>query len=78
MLALHTVSRAGLTPFECRLLQLRASGLTPKEIARELHRSAQTISNSLTVAKEKLGVASLMEALILLSVSDGTRGTQIN
>jgi len=56
-----------LTPFERRLLELMASGLNRTEIARAVHRSPQTISNSLTVAKEKLGARSLTQAAVLIA-----------
>jgi len=56
-----------LTPFERRLLELMALGLNRKEIARAVDRSPQTISNSLTVAKEKLGARSLTQAAVLIA-----------
>ena len=56
-----------LTPFERRLLELMAAGLNRTEIARALDRSPQTISNSLTVAKEKLGARSLAQAAVLIA-----------
>ena len=59
--------RDPLTPFERRLLELMASGLSRREIARAVHRSPQTISNSLTVAKEKLGARSLTQAAVLIA-----------
>jgi DNA-binding NarL/FixJ family response regulator len=40
-----------------------------REIARALKRSPQTISNSLTIAKEKLCARSLIEAAVVLSAS---------
>jgi DNA-binding NarL/FixJ family response regulator len=55
-----------LTPFERRLLELLSAGLNRTEIARALDRSPQTISNSLTVAKEKLGARSLTQAAVLM------------
>jgi DNA-binding NarL/FixJ family response regulator len=58
---------SGLTASERRILEFRASGLDRNEIARLLHRSPQTISNSLTIAKEKLGARSLTQAALLLS-----------
>ena len=58
---------ADLTATERRILELRASGLNRNEIALLLSRSPQTISNSLTVAKEKLGARSLLEAAALIS-----------
>ena len=65
-----TIRRLGrfssdLTASERRILELRAAGLTRTDIARKLNRSPQTISNSLTLAKEKLGAGSLTEALVL-------------
>jgi DNA-binding NarL/FixJ family response regulator len=56
-----------LTAFERRLLELMASGLNRTEIARAVHRSPQTISNCLTVAKEKLGARSLTQAAVLIA-----------
>jgi DNA-binding CsgD family transcriptional regulator len=56
-----------LTPFELKILRLRASGLSRTEIARIFHRSPQTISNLLTIAKEKLGAGSLIEAAVILT-----------
>ena len=37
------------------------------EIARKLQRSPQTISNLLTVAKDKLGARTVSEAVVLVS-----------
>src|SRR5258708_14351011 len=54
--------RERLTPFERHLLELMASGLKRKEIARAVKKSPQTVSNSMTVAKDKLGARSLAEA----------------
>jgi DNA-binding NarL/FixJ family response regulator len=56
--------RERLTPFERQLLELMASGLTRKEIARAVNKSPQTVSNSMTVAKDKLGARSLAEAAV--------------
>jgi DNA-binding CsgD family transcriptional regulator len=56
-----------LTATEARILTLRAQGLRRCEIARMLHRSPQTISNLLTVAKEKLGARTLIEAAYVLA-----------
>lgn len=61
---------AVLKPFESRILHLRMQGMQRNEIARLLHRSPQTISNSLTIAKEKLGAKTLIEAALLLAASD--------
>jgi DNA-binding NarL/FixJ family response regulator len=63
------VGPSSLTPFELRILKLRASGLDRREIARELNRSPQTVSNALTIAKEKLCARSLIEAAVVLSIS---------
>lgn len=53
-----------LTPFELRLLELRARGLDRNQIGHLLDRSPHTISNSLTIAKEKLGARTLLEAIM--------------
>jgi DNA-binding CsgD family transcriptional regulator len=66
------VQAIGLTATERRILELHASGLTRNEIALRLRRSPQTISNSLTIAKEKLRARSLSEAVALIS-SHGVR-----
>ena len=59
-------ARAQLTPFEFYVLQLMAAGMRRSEIARKLHRSPQTISNLLTLAKDKLGARTLSEATALI------------
>lgn len=64
------VVRERLTPFERHLLALMASGLKRKEIARAVNKSPQTVSNSMTVAKDKLGARSLAEAAVRLARSD--------
>jgi DNA-binding NarL/FixJ family response regulator len=46
-----------------------ASGLKRKEIARADNKSPQTVSNSMTVAKDKLGARSLAEAAVRLARS---------
>src|SRR5450759_4249483 len=56
-----------LTPFECRILELRGSGCDRNDIARVCNLSPQTISKARTVAKEKLGARSLTEAAIIFS-----------
>ena len=58
--------RDGLTPFESRILQLLATGMTRNEIAQKLDRSPQTISNALTLAKDKLGARSLTQAAVIV------------
>jgi len=40
--------------------------MTRNEIARQLGRSPQTISNALTVAKDKLGARSLIQAAVIV------------
>jgi DNA-binding NarL/FixJ family response regulator len=71
------VVRERLTPFERHLLELMASGLKRKEIARAVNKSPQTVSNSMTVAKDKLGARSLAEAAVWLArsyaISSGAR-----
>jgi DNA-binding NarL/FixJ family response regulator len=64
--------RERLTPFERHLLELIASGLKRKEIARAVNKSPQTVSNSMTVAKDKLGARSLAEAAVWLARRDAT------
>jgi len=59
--------RDPLSAFERRLLELLASGLNRQQIAGLVHRSPQTISNSLTVDKEKLGASSLTQAAVLIA-----------
>lgn len=54
-----------LTPLESHALELFSIGMGRAEIAKRLNRSPKTISNSLTVAKEKLGAQSLAQAAIL-------------
>ncbi|TMD86733.1 MAG: helix-turn-helix transcriptional regulator [Chloroflexi bacterium] len=54
-----------LTPFELQILELRRAGFNRIEIAQALCRSPQTVSNTLTRAKEKLGAGSLTHAAIL-------------
>lgn len=56
-----------LSPTELLILELRVSGLTRTEIACRLKRSPQTISNSLTIAKEKIGARSIVEAAALIA-----------
>jgi DNA-binding CsgD family transcriptional regulator len=64
-----------LTPFERRILMLLAQGLSRTEIARLLHRSPHTISNTMTGAKQKLGAKSLVEAAVLVSTTLSTTGS---
>lgn len=64
------VVRERLTPFERHLLELMAAGLKRKEIARAVNKSPQTVSNSMTLAKDKLGARSLAEAAVRLAHND--------
>lgn len=59
--------RSQLTPYEVYVFQLMATGMRRSEIARKLHRSPQTVSNLLTVAKDKLGARTLSEATALVA-----------
>ena len=59
--------RSQLTPFEFYVLQLMAAGMRRSEIAHKLHRSPQTISNLLTLAKDKIGARTLSEATALVA-----------
>jgi len=63
----RTGGREALSPFERRLLQLKGAGLSRRQIAERVRRSPQTVSNSLTVAKDKIGARSLTEAAVLLA-----------
>jgi DNA-binding CsgD family transcriptional regulator len=56
-----------ITPYERRIFHLLGLGMSRSEIGRAVKRSPQTISNSLTVAKEKIGARSLVHAAVLLS-----------
>jgi DNA-binding CsgD family transcriptional regulator len=67
---MKSVNGFALTPIEERILKLRASGLSRKEIAELLNRSPRSISNALTIAKEKLGARSLIEAAVILIGAD--------
>jgi DNA-binding CsgD family transcriptional regulator len=60
---------AELTPSERNTLWLFASGMHRRDIAERLRRTPKTISNCLTIAKEKLGARSLAEAVALLVAS---------
>ena len=57
---------AYLTPFERRLLEFLAAGKNRREIAVNLKVSPQTVSHALTVAKEKLGARTIVEAVVFL------------
>jgi DNA-binding CsgD family transcriptional regulator len=54
-----------LTPLERHALELFSTGIGRAEIAKRLNRSPKTISNALTVAKEKLRAKSLAHAAAL-------------
>jgi DNA-binding CsgD family transcriptional regulator len=54
-----------LTPLERHTLELFSTGMGRAEIAKRLNRSPKTISNTLTVAKEKLRARSLAHAAAL-------------
>jgi len=54
-----------LTPLERHTLELFSTGMGRAEIAKRLNRSPKTISNTLTVAKEKLRAKSLAHAAAL-------------
>jgi DNA-binding CsgD family transcriptional regulator len=60
---------ADLTPFERTALRLFAMGMHRRDIATELRRAPKTISNSLTLAKEKLAARTLAEAVALFVAS---------
>jgi DNA-binding CsgD family transcriptional regulator len=68
----NSAQEANLTAFERRALELFATGLPRREIAHALHRAPKTISNSLTMARDKLGARSLAEAAVLLTGSLGS------
>lgn len=70
--------RERLTPFERHLLELMASGLKRKEIARAVNKSPQTVSNSMTVAKDKLGARSLAEAAVRLARRNATSSGRVS
>ena len=55
----------GLTPLEFRILLAYANGACRAEIGRHVGLSEHTVSNYLTVAKEKLGARSLAHAAFL-------------
>lgn len=62
-----------ITPYERRIFHLLGSGMSRSEIGRAVKRSPQTISNSLTVAKEKIGARSIVHAAVLLARPAGRR-----
>jgi|HubBroStandDraft_6_1064221.scaffolds.fasta_scaffold06799_1 DNA-binding CsgD family transcriptional regulator len=60
-----------ITPHERRIFRLLGLGMSRSEIGRAVKRSPQTISNSLTVAKEKIGARSIVHAAVLLARPTG-------
>jgi DNA-binding CsgD family transcriptional regulator len=67
----------GLTPRECEILELLASGASNKELARTLHISPNTVKTHVARVYEKLEVEKRMQAvekarwLALIPASDG-------
>lgn len=57
----------GLTAFETRIIGLLASGHDRQQIARALNRSPKTVSNILTVVRDKLGAMTLAQAVALFT-----------
>lgn len=55
-----------LTPFEHRIMRLLATGLTRAEVASTLRVSTESVSHSLTCAKEKVGARTPIEAVAVL------------
>ncbi|MEN5206629.1 response regulator transcription factor [Stenotrophomonas terrae] len=58
---LETSSLAALSPREAEVLRVFVSGMSIKEIARLLNRSAKTISNQKLAAMDKLGIKTDVE-----------------
>lgn len=59
---------AGLTPAELKVARMAATGMSYKEIARELKRSFSTVDHQLRSARDKLGVSSTARLARALSV----------
>ena len=59
-------SQLDLTPLELRILLAYANGAGRAEIGQYVGLSEHTVSNYLTVAKEKLGARSLAHAAYLI------------
>lgn len=59
---------AGLTPAELKVARMAATGMSYKEIARELKRSFSTVDHQLRSARDKLGVSSTARLAGALSV----------
>lgn len=53
-----------LTPVEQRILELLGAGMTRSEVAGVLGVSTETVSHSLTTAKEKVGARTPTEAVV--------------
>lgn len=65
--SLWTLSLTLLTPAEVRVARLISTGLSYKEVARELDRSLSTVDHQLRSIREKLGVRSTARLIHLLS-----------
>jgi DNA-binding NarL/FixJ family response regulator len=57
----NPAERVGLTPAECNVLRLLASGKSNKEIAASLHISPRTVEVHRTHIQQKLGVSGVAE-----------------
>lgn len=57
--------KSALTPFEHRVLEMLAAGMTRRQIAGALHIAPATVSHCMTCAKEKLGARTPIEAVVL-------------
>lgn len=62
------VALAGLTPAELKVARMAATGMSYKEIARQLERSFSTVDHQLRSARDKLGVTSTARLASALSV----------
>ncbi|SEB06027.1 LuxR C-terminal-related transcriptional regulator [Variovorax sp. YR216] len=60
---------AGLTPAELKVARMAATGMSYKEIARELGRSFSTVDHQLRSVRDKLGVSSTARLARALAVS---------
>ena len=56
-------SRRSLTAAERAVVRLAVLGMSYKEIARELHKSPNTVDNQLRKIREKLGVRNQIELI---------------
>lgn len=59
---------AKLSPTELRVIGLLASGLMPRDVAKKLQRSPNTISTHLTRIKVKLRARSTIQAAVMWSL----------